>query len=84
VTLRLTSFRRCTTSPIGANSAVGRAASAAEKGKAMSKDYEDQAKQRELDRDFERAEVTRQQVQREWQEELARLRQELEKRDKPQ
>ena len=50
----------------------------------MGKDYEDQVRQRELDRDFERVEATRQQVQREWQEDLARLRQELEKRDKPQ
>jgi hypothetical protein len=65
-------------------SAVGRAASAVEKGKVMSKKYEDQAKDRRLAEDWKRAEATRQQVQREWQEELARLRQELEKRDKPQ
>ena len=43
--------------------------------------YQDREKQRELDRDFERAEATRQQVQREWQADLARVRQELEKRD---
>jgi hypothetical protein len=50
----------------------------------MSKKYEDHVRQRELDRDFERVEATRQQVQREWEEELSRLRQELEKREKPQ
>jgi len=50
----------------------------------MGKEYEDQAKDRRLAEDWKRVEATRQQVQREWQEELARLRQELEKRDKPQ
>jgi hypothetical protein len=64
--------------------ALGRAVSAAEKGKVMSKDYEDQAKDRRLAEDWKRVDETRQQVQREWQEDLARLRQELEKRDKPQ
>ena len=64
--------------------AVGRAVSAAEKGKGMSKDYEDRTKQRRLDEDWKRVDETRQQVQREWQEDLARIRQELEKRDKPQ
>jgi hypothetical protein len=45
----------------------------------MIKDYEDQAKDRRLAEDWKRVEATRQRLDREWQEELARLRQELEK-----
>ena len=57
-------------------SAVGRAASAATKGAEMSKDYEDQARQRRLDEDWKRVDETKRQLEREWQEERA-------KHDKP-
>jgi len=39
----------------------------------MVKDYEDQAKQRRLDEDWKRVDETRQRIDREWQEELARV-----------
>jgi hypothetical protein len=50
----------------------------------MMKGYEDQVRQRRLDEDWKRVDETKRQLEREWQEDLARIRQELEKRDKPQ
>ena len=43
-------------------------------------DYEDRARQRRLDEDWQRAEETRRRAQQEWEEDLKRVKRELERK----